>query len=188
MLLVSAMFDILKKKPEPKEREVAEKQEEAAEKPQKTLARPRKTVKEKPVEAEPAEPEAEEAPAPKVHATVEAAEEPFVGIVEHGSAVEIAEKIDREIAATKTALGEYLRQLDDVRSVAEKSKRLHDVVAKVSGKKQQKEKTRLTGSRWLGDRLGRHASARVRGDRKRGEKLPATSARSAKSQTCTGTP
>jgi hypothetical protein len=141
MLLVSAMFDILKKKPEPKEREVAEKQEEAAEKPQKTLARTKKPARGKPAEAEPAEPEAEEAPAPKVHATVEAAEEPFVGIVEYGSAVEIAEKIDREIAATKTALGEYLRQLDDVRSVAEKSKRLHDVVAKVSGKKQQKEKT-----------------------------------------------
>ncbi len=127
---------MLKKKLElkPEEPEVVEKPKAATES-QKNLKRA-----EKPAKAEPAELAAEEDPAPKVHADVEAAEKPFVGIREYGSAVEIAEKLDREIAATKTALGEYLRQLDDVRSVAEKSKRLHDVVAKVSGKKQQKEK------------------------------------------------
>jgi hypothetical protein len=53
--------------------------------------------------------------------------------------MEIAENIDQEIAATKSALGGYLRQLDEVRAVAEKSKRLHDVVAKVAGKKQSIE-------------------------------------------------
>jgi hypothetical protein len=71
---------------------------------------------------------------------VKEAEKPFAGIKEYRSAMEIAEHIAKEIAATKTALGESLRRLDDVRSVAEKSKRLHDVVAKATGKKQQKEK------------------------------------------------
>jgi Lon protease-like protein len=64
---------------------------------------------------------------------------PFVGIKEYSSAMEIAENIDREIAETKSALGEYLRQLDDKRVVAEKTKRLHDVVAKMANKKEAKE-------------------------------------------------
>jgi Lon protease-like protein len=64
---------------------------------------------------------------------------PFVGIKEYSSAMEIAENIDREIAETKSALGEYLRQLDDKRGVAEKTKRLHDVVAKMANKKEAKE-------------------------------------------------
>jgi hypothetical protein len=63
----------------------------------------------------------------------------FAGIIEYSSTVEIAEHIDKEIAHTKSVLGEYLRQLDDVRGVAEKSKKLHDLVAQVSGKKQPKE-------------------------------------------------
>ncbi len=76
----------------------------------------------------------------RTDANSKAAENAFAGIKEYRSAMEIAEKIDKEIAATKSLLGESLRQLDDVRAVAEKSKRLHDIVAKVSGNKQQKEK------------------------------------------------
>src|SRR4030043_1388219 len=77
--------------------------------------------------------------APQARADLKAAENVFAGIIEYGSAVEIAEHIDTEIADAKSALGEYLRQLDDVRAVAEKSKKLHDVVAKVSGRKQRAE-------------------------------------------------
>jgi len=77
---------------------------------------------------------------PQVRADVKAAENEFVGVKEYSSAVEIAENIDKEIAATKSALGESLRQLDYVRAVAEKSKKLHDVVAKVAGKRQSIEK------------------------------------------------
>jgi Lon protease-like protein len=47
--------------------------------------------------------------------------------------------MDKEIAETKSELGEYLRQLDDKRAVAEKSKRLHDVVAKLANKKETEE-------------------------------------------------
>lgn len=117
------MFDRLKKKPELK---VTEKPR-ATKKPQKNLKRTRKT-KEKP-----------EQPTPQIHADLKAAENAFVGIKEYSSAMEIAENIDNELAETKSTLGEYLRQLDYVRSVAEKSKRLHDIVAKVAGKKQSKE-------------------------------------------------
>jgi hypothetical protein len=73
------------------------------------------------------------------HADLKAAENVFVGIIEYGSAVEIAEHIDTEIAHAKSALGGYLRMLDDVRTVAEKSKKLHDVVDKMSGRKQSTE-------------------------------------------------
>jgi len=117
------VFDRLKKKPELK---VTEKPQ-ATKKPQKNLKRTRKPDK------------TPEDTGPQVHADLKAAENAFVGIKEYSSAMEIAENIDNEIAETKSALGEYLRQLDYVRAVAEKSKRLHDIVAKVAGKKQSKE-------------------------------------------------
>ena len=117
------MFDRLKKKPELK---VTEKPR-ATKKPQKNLKRTR-TTKEKP-----------EQPTPQIHADLKAAENAFIGIKEYSSTLEIAENIDNEIAETKSTLGEYLRQLDDKRSIAEKSKRLHDVVAKLTNKKQSKE-------------------------------------------------
>jgi len=58
-----------------------------------------------------------------------------VEIKEYGSAEEIAETLDREIAETKSTLGEYLRRLDDIRALAEKSKKIHEVVMKLAGKK-----------------------------------------------------
>jgi hypothetical protein len=118
------MFDRFKKTPELK---VTEKPR-ATNKPSTNVKRTRKT-KEKP-----------EQPTPQIHADLKAAEKPFVGIKEYSSAMEIAENIDKEIADAKSALGESLRQLDNVRAVAEKSKRLHDIVAKVAGKKQHTEK------------------------------------------------
>jgi hypothetical protein len=58
-----------------------------------------------------------------------------VEIKEYGSAEEIAETLEKEISETKSTLGEYLRRLDDIRALAEKSKKIHEVVMKLAGKK-----------------------------------------------------
>ncbi|MCW4003007.1 MAG: hypothetical protein NWE95_03725 [Candidatus Bathyarchaeota archaeon] len=58
-------------------------------------------------------------------------------IKEYSSAQAIAEAIDKELAETKSVLGEYLRKLDDIRTLAEKSKKIRDVVLKLAGKKEQ---------------------------------------------------
>jgi hypothetical protein len=58
-----------------------------------------------------------------------------VEIKEYGSAQEIAETLDKEIAETKSTLGEYLRRLDDIRALAERSKKIREVVMKLAGKK-----------------------------------------------------
>jgi len=53
----------------------------------------------------------------------------------YGSVGEIAETLDKEIADTRSNLGEYLRRLDEIRTLAEKSKRIREVVTKLTGKK-----------------------------------------------------
>jgi len=58
-----------------------------------------------------------------------------VEIKEYGSAQEIAETLDKEISETKSTLGEYLRRLDDIRAIAEKSRKIREVVMKLAGKK-----------------------------------------------------
>jgi len=58
-----------------------------------------------------------------------------VEMKEYGSAQEIAETLDTEIAETKSTLGEYLRRLDGIRTLAEKSKKIREVVMKLAGKK-----------------------------------------------------
>ena len=58
-----------------------------------------------------------------------------VEIKEYGSAEQIAEKLDKEIGDTKSTLGEYLRRLDEIRNIAEKSKKVREVVMKLAGKK-----------------------------------------------------
>ena len=60
-------------------------------------------------------------------------------IKEYGSAEEIAETLEKEISETKSTLGEYLRRLDDIRALAEKSKKIHEVVMKLAGKKASSE-------------------------------------------------
>ena len=57
-----------------------------------------------------------------------------VEIKEYGSAEEIAETLDKEISETKSTLGEYLRRLDEIRALAEKSKKIREVVMKLAGK------------------------------------------------------
>ncbi len=58
-----------------------------------------------------------------------------VQIREYNSAEEIAETLEKEISETKSMLGEYLRRLDDIRALAEKSKKIREVVMKLAGKK-----------------------------------------------------
>lgn len=56
-------------------------------------------------------------------------------IKEYTSAQAIAEALDKQLAETKSILGEYLRRLDDIRNLAEKSKKIRDTVLKLAGKK-----------------------------------------------------
>jgi len=53
----------------------------------------------------------------------------------YDSAVKIGDTIDEEITRTKSVLGEYLRRLDEIRTLAERSKKIRDVVFKLAGKK-----------------------------------------------------
>ena len=62
-----------------------------------------------------------------------------IKIKEYTSAEEISDTLDKEISNTKSTLGEYLRRLDEIRSLAEKSKRVREIVMKLAGKKNEKE-------------------------------------------------
>jgi hypothetical protein len=57
-----------------------------------------------------------------------------VEIKEYESAEDIADTLDKDISNTKSTLGEYLRRLDEIRSLAEKSKKIREVVMKLAGK------------------------------------------------------
>jgi len=58
-----------------------------------------------------------------------------VELKEYESAVDIAKGIESEITRTKSVLGEYLRRLDEIRTLAERSKKIREVVFKLAGKK-----------------------------------------------------
>lgn len=60
-------------------------------------------------------------------------------ITEYTSAQAIAESIDKELSETKSVLGEYLRRLDEIRALAEKSKKIREAVLKLAGKKTSSE-------------------------------------------------
>jgi hypothetical protein len=62
-----------------------------------------------------------------------------IEIKEYISAEQLAQRLDKEIGDTKSTLGEYLRRLDEIRILAEKSKKIRDVVLKLAGKKGQTE-------------------------------------------------
>ena len=59
-----------------------------------------------------------------------------VEIKEYESPNEIAKSMDSQISKTKSILGEYLRRLDEIRTLAERSKKIREVVFKLAGKKQ----------------------------------------------------
>jgi len=56
-------------------------------------------------------------------------------IQEYNSAQAIADALDKQLSETKSVLGEYLRRLDEIRTLAEKSKKVREVVMKLAGKK-----------------------------------------------------
>jgi hypothetical protein len=58
-----------------------------------------------------------------------------VEVKEYTSAEQLAERLDKELGDTKSNLGEYLRRLDEIRTIAEKSKKIREVVMKLAGKK-----------------------------------------------------
>ena len=58
-----------------------------------------------------------------------------VELKEYESAIEIAKSMDNDISSTKSILGEYLRRLDSIRNLAERSKKIREVVFKLAGKK-----------------------------------------------------
>ncbi|UCF44763.1 MAG: hypothetical protein JSW44_03020 [Candidatus Bathyarchaeota archaeon] len=130
-------FDKLKKILEPEEPEVTiEPKRTEKPKPTKEPSKEAKITKKPAKKAENTDPQS-----PQMYSSVKQTEKPFVGIKEYSSTMEIANKIDSEIGETQSALGEYLRQLDDRRAIAEKTKKLHDAVAKLTNKKQSKEET-----------------------------------------------
>jgi hypothetical protein len=53
----------------------------------------------------------------------------------YNSINEIAESMDKEIADTRSKLGEYLHKLDETRTLTEKSKKIRETVMKIAGKK-----------------------------------------------------
>jgi hypothetical protein len=62
-----------------------------------------------------------------------------VEIKEFESVEELEETLDKDISETKSTLGEYLRRLDEIRTLAEKSKKIRAVVMKLAGKKTSAE-------------------------------------------------
>ena len=58
-----------------------------------------------------------------------------IELKEYESAIEIAKAMDNDISKTKSILGEYLRRLDSIRNLAERSKKIREVVFKLAGKK-----------------------------------------------------
>lgn len=58
-----------------------------------------------------------------------------VSLKEFDSAIEIVKAMDNEIAETKNTLSGYLRRLEDIRALAEKSKRIREIISKVAGRR-----------------------------------------------------
>ena len=63
-----------------------------------------------------------------------------VEIKEFSSPEEIEKALDKEISKTKSDLGECLRRLDAIRGLAEKTKKVRQVVLKIAGKKAAAER------------------------------------------------
>lgn len=58
-----------------------------------------------------------------------------VDLREFDSATEIVKAVDHEITETKNTLNGHLRRLEDIRALAEKSKRIREIVSKIAGKR-----------------------------------------------------
>jgi len=62
-----------------------------------------------------------------------------IELKEYDSASDIAKNIEDQISSAKSMLGEYLRRLDEIRTLAERSKKIREVVFKLAGKKANQE-------------------------------------------------
>jgi hypothetical protein len=69
-------------------------------------------------------------------------------IKEYTSAQAIAEALDKQLAETKSVLGEYLRKLDDIRTLAEKSKKIRDTVLKLGEKADQRQPSEIPSAHY----------------------------------------
>jgi hypothetical protein len=159
-ILMVVMFSRFKKKPEPEKTKVT-KEPKTAEDP-KVNEEPRANEESKSESTEKAEPVEEplkkaeknqetEKPAKEsknnnskssqAPADLTAETKPVIGIKEYSSVSEIEESIDKEVAETKTALGEYLRQMDDKRAAGERTQKIFKVVAKIANKKPSSTKS-----------------------------------------------
>jgi hypothetical protein len=58
-----------------------------------------------------------------------------VNLKEFDSATEIVKAVDHEITEAKNTLNGHLRRLEDIRALAEKSKRIREIVSKIAGKR-----------------------------------------------------
>lgn len=58
-----------------------------------------------------------------------------VNLKEFDSATEIVKAVDHEITETKNTLNGHLRRLEGIRALAEKSKRIREIVSKIAGKR-----------------------------------------------------
>ena len=58
-----------------------------------------------------------------------------VQIKEYNSAEAIAANLDKQIEDTKNSLSLYIQKLEEIQTVAEKSKRIREVMLKLAGKK-----------------------------------------------------
>lgn len=58
-----------------------------------------------------------------------------VQIKEYKSAKSISENLDKLISDTKNSLSEYIQRLEEIQALAEKSKRIREVMLKLAGKK-----------------------------------------------------
>ena len=58
-----------------------------------------------------------------------------VQLKEYTSAQALADVLDKDLSDTKSSLGEYLHRLDEIRILAEKSKKVREVIMKLAEKK-----------------------------------------------------
>jgi hypothetical protein len=62
-----------------------------------------------------------------------------IQIREYNSAEAIAQNLDKKIDEIKNSLSGYIQKLEEIQSIAEKSKRIREVMMKLAGKKAQDE-------------------------------------------------
>jgi len=141
------MFGRFTKKPELKEPEVSEGlkliEEQKTEVNEKSLTPEKPSKKTEITKKQAKKVEDNGLKSPQAPADMKGKRKPFIGVKEYSSVSEIREGIDEELAETRSALGKYLRQLDDRRAIAERTQRLHDIVVKMANRKTSKVKTNL---------------------------------------------